>query len=211
MESVKDFPVLVRLRAADIDFTTARDDGGDIRFAKDDGTRLPFEIERWDSAANEAEVWVNIDTIRGNDSTQFITLYWGNTEAAGESNGRAVFDTGAGFAGVWHLGESGEILQDATINGFNGSRSGDQVQREGVIGYGQYLDGTGDFTEMGDVCDPGEANFSVCLWVKRARTDVRSTIISKSTGGSASPSYGWLVELDPDGAMIVFMASESST
>ncbi len=207
--AVVDFPVLVRLHNDNFDFTAANADGSDIRFMKTDGAALPYEIERWDPVAGRAEVWVKIDTVRGNDSTQTFTMVWGNPGAGSESAGWSVFDTAAGFRGVWHLGENSGLNRDATVNGYNGTRNGTLEQVGGMLGFGPHLDGSGDYTEMGDVCDPGKSPFTVCMWVKRAVTDVRSTIISKSAGGNPSSSYGWLVELDPDGAMIVFLATNA--
>ena len=43
--------------------------------------------------------------VNGNDSTQFITMYWGNGTAVDSSNGAAVFNNE--FAGVWHLNDGG--------------------------------------------------------------------------------------------------------
>ena len=74
---VYNFPVLVRLTAANFVFAQAKADGGDIRFTKNDGTALSFEIERWDPVAGLAEAWVKVDTVRGNDSSRFIIMYWG--------------------------------------------------------------------------------------------------------------------------------------
>lgn len=105
--TVTNFPVLIRLTPAEAAvFTGAKAGGADIRFAKSNDTVLPYQIERWDATAQRAEIWVKLDTVRGNDSTQSIKMYWGNSGATSQSNGRAVFDTALGYAGVWHLGDS---------------------------------------------------------------------------------------------------------
>ncbi|MBD3391600.1 MAG: DUF2341 domain-containing protein, partial [Chitinivibrionales bacterium] len=63
-----DFPLLVRLDSMDIDFSEAKTDGSDLRFAKaDESTALSFEIEMWDATKKEAAVWVNVDTIAAQD------------------------------------------------------------------------------------------------------------------------------------------------
>ena len=131
--NVAHFPVLVRLTGGNFDFSQAKDDGADIRFAKSDTTFLPYEIERWDPVAGLAEVWVKVDTVHGGDSTQSLTMYWGNTDAADSSNGTAVFDTAAGFAGVWHLSDTGDSVHDATGDAFNGTNSGSTASA-GMIG-----------------------------------------------------------------------------
>jgi hypothetical protein len=48
-------------------------------------------------------------------------MHWGNVDALDASNMRAVFDTRAGFVGVWHLGDlagsAASGYRDATANG----------------------------------------------------------------------------------------------
>jgi hypothetical protein len=124
-ENVYNFPVLIRLTAANFNFADAASDGRDIRFTKSNGAVLPYEIERWDSANAQAEIWVKADTILGNNSTQTVLMYYGNPGAANRSAGIAVFDTSNGFQGVWHLTEKGNAAAlDATVNHFDGSKSG---------------------------------------------------------------------------------------
>jgi hypothetical protein len=201
------FPVLVRLTGSSFDFTAARPDGHDIRFLMADRTLLSYEIERWDAVNQLAEIWVKVDTVFGNDSAQFITMHWGNPDAADSSNGAAVFDTADGFAGVWHLGESSGSIHDATVDHYNGTRNGNQTRSAGAIGYGQFFKDSGDYTDMGNVCNPDTSGFSVCAWIKPAIAQSYRTIVSKSSGGSASSSYGWLLELDNTGGLMAFIAT----
>lgn len=211
--AVTNFPVLIRLTAENFDFTQVVNNGEDIRFTKADNSFLPYQIERWDPVTGLAEVWVRVDTLWGNNENQHIQMYWGasTSSAASISNGQAVFDTAAGFQGVWHLGESSATLYDATINGFNGSRNGNQKRIPGEIGFGQGYDGSGDYSDMGDVCNPGASAFTVCAWIKLATTKQYQAIISKSRGDSPSLSYGWLVEIGSDGALTLFAATDTGT
>jgi len=203
--TVTNFPVLIRLTGVNFDFTQAKNNGEDIRFAKPDNTFLPFEIERWDPVSKLAEMWVKVDTIHGNNSTQSITMYWGNAETPAQANSAAVFDTAAGFAGVWHLGEHDGNLMDATGDHYNGNGTAQRIS--GAIGYGQYFNGSSDFVNIGNVCNPDTADFSFCAWIKPIITQGFITIVSKSQGGSASSSYGWLLELDKTGGLMAFMAT----
>ena len=124
-ENVTGFPVLVRLHGTNFDFTQARSDGGDIRFARLDGTELPYEIERWDPTAAVAELWVRIDTIFGNSNSQYITIFWGNPTAKAKTGAGEVFDTADGFQGVWHMNEPGAAsCLDATVNRYDGTPYG---------------------------------------------------------------------------------------
>jgi len=105
-KDVMGFPLLIRLNSENFSFDKAEEDGSDIRFTKADGTPLPYEIERWNSALSLAEIWVRVDTIFADKSSQTIVMYSGNSEAQSLSNGENVFDSTGGFRSVWHLGEN---------------------------------------------------------------------------------------------------------
>ncbi len=69
--------ILVRL-SADFPFSSAKDDGGDIRFiAEDDKTPLSFHIESYDSNLGEGFVWVKVPDIKPGAQTS-LWLYLGN-------------------------------------------------------------------------------------------------------------------------------------
>jgi len=137
------FPVLVRLNNDNLDFSQARTDGSDLLFTTSGNTVLPHEIERWDPVTELAEVWVKVDTIRGNNGTQSITMYWGNSAAAGGSSSAEVFDTIIGFQGVWHLAESANSNSfDATANRYHGTPSDTApLPVQGVIGNAKEFNG----------------------------------------------------------------------
>jgi len=116
------FPVLVRLTAANNDvFTGAATGGTDIRFSASDGaTPLKFQRDRWDAVNQLAEFWVLLPSVAANSNTTF-RIYWGRGGVADSSNGPAVFDTANAFRGVWHLGKgvpgSATVLDsDATVD-----------------------------------------------------------------------------------------------
>jgi hypothetical protein len=114
---VTKFPVLVRLtheNGGDVVYYS-KGRGADIRFTKADGvTRLHHQIDAWDSAAHTAALWVLLDTVKANDSTQSIKLFWNKTAVADSSNGSKVFDTANGYASVWHLGTTNAGADTAT-------------------------------------------------------------------------------------------------
>ena len=174
-----DFPVLVRLSNRSFDFSEARSNGEDLRFTKNDGTPLWYEIERWDASAQAAEVWVRVDTVFGNDSLHSITMYWGNANAATVSNAAAVFDTSVGFKGVWHLGEGGgTTASDATANHFDGTPFNMTAtsQAAGAIGNAQAFDGTSDFIQMigtagGKLNFPANGTYAISAWVNADTLD----------------------------------------
>ena len=167
---VTNFPVLVRLNSARFDFSQVQGRGEDLRFVKTDGTPLFHEIERWDSAGGAAEVWVRVDTVFGDNSTQLITMYWGNPVATDASKSAAVFDTAAGFQGVWHLAATGDTAPDATGNGYDGSGYFTSPVK-GIIGNAQHFNGTASYIRMEGTAPESRLNFpmdgrySVSAWV----------------------------------------------
>jgi hypothetical protein len=169
--NVTDFPVLLRLTQANFDFSQAKTDGGDLRFTKVDGTPLSYEIERWDASSNVAEVWVKTDTVFGNNNSQYVIFYWGNPNAASASNGPAVFDTGSGFQGVWHMGQSQAPVPDATVNHFDGTPSDTApAVVAGEIGMCRQFDGKSNYLHMpgtasGKLNFPAQGFYSVSAWV----------------------------------------------
>jgi hypothetical protein len=136
--NIMQFPLLVRLTRVNFNFGEASADGADLRFAKPDGRFLPYEIERFDSASQMAEVWVTVDTVRGNDSAQSFIMYYGNPQVPGGSESAAVFDTAAGFQGVWHMNENPEAganaIKDRTVNVHHGTANGSMSGSDAVSG-----------------------------------------------------------------------------
>ncbi len=195
---VYDFPVVVRLNSGNFIFSQAQADGRDVRFSKTNATPLSFEIERWDPANQLAEIWVKVDTIYGNDSGQSIMMYWGASTmdstgsprgaATSVSNGAAVFDTAAGFQGVWHLNDAAnDTVLDATVNRYGGV-SPDTARPsigEGVIGNCGVFDGNKDFITMpntasGKLDFPQGGHYSVSAWVMADTfIDLQQTLVSK--------------------------------
>lgn len=150
-ENVYDFPVLIRLPAGNFSFNQSQAQGKDIRFISSKGTLLPHEIELWDSAGNNAAVWVSVDTLWGSSTTQSITMYWGNPTPSSPLTTEPVFATTKGFEGIWHLGEAPEdTVRDATPNHYNGISpdTARPQQESGIIGKCKRFNGTSDFVTM---------------------------------------------------------------
>jgi hypothetical protein len=201
--TVRNFPVRVRLTGGNFRFDQARRNGEDLRFTKSDDTPLPFEIEQWDPVTELAEVWVRVDMIYGNNSTQFIIMRWGvpaDVEISSLSNGMAVFDTAAGFAGVWHLGQpAGVMVPDATANGINGTATATTTVG-GAVGMAQMFDGKTTLIQAsGPASDnvnfPDTGTYSVSAWVKASVLDsLCQAIVFKSNaqyGMQIIPEKEW--------------------
>lgn len=179
---VAGYPFLVRLASSGFAFAEAAGDGRDIRFTAADGKVLPYEIERWDSAAGLAEVWVRLDTVRWDTPGQNVTLHWGRSGAVAQSSGPSVFD---GYASVWHLGEPGNSLpggyKDATAHGNHATAAGinKTPHLEGAAGMCKSFAG-----ELGVLAAAvpaglgGDAGFTVTFWMKAAIAPLRSSILN---------------------------------
>lgn len=115
------FPVLLRLTSSNHDFTQTDTNGEDIRFTNAAETiPLDYEIERWNSGSELAEVWVLVPSITGNNTTD-IVMFWDKASQASESAPEVVFDIDNNFQGVYHLTNS---YGDATWNSNDGTNSG---------------------------------------------------------------------------------------
>jgi hypothetical protein len=194
MTDVIGFPLLVRLSGADFDFSQARDSGQDIRFFSPGGAKLPYEIDTWDRQNQAAAIWVRVDTVLGNSDSRFVTMAWGNSAAAGGSDGGSVFDTTGGFVGVWHLGESRTgTYRDATANGLHGLAGGaDSVpaRAAGTIGNGQAFNGKSSYIFIPD--NPAlhlATAFTVSFWAfYQSDTSINVRFISKDGDWSIKES-----------------------
>ncbi len=169
---VLNFPVLIRLNAGTFPFAQAKAGGEDIRFTKSDGSAASFEIESWDSATASAAVWVKVDTVYGNNSSQYLVMQWGNHSAVSASSSEAVFDTAGGYQAVWHLGEStGGNATDATANHYNGTTSGSfPTATQGIIGTAQQFNGSSSYIEIPNTAASklaflAHGNYTVSAWV----------------------------------------------
>jgi hypothetical protein len=207
-ENVYDFPVIVRLTSENFDFPQAQKSGGDIRFTTLRGTPLFHEIEQWDGVNQRAAIWVKVDTVFGNNNLQSIMMYWGNPGVTDASNSASVFDTTAGYQGVWHFGDTaGSTVRDATVNGFTGTSpdTARPLETEGVAGMGRLLDGANDYITMPNTAGsklnfPENGNFTISAWASIDTFDgVPHVVIAKgydqyfirSTGTSNAPLWNF--------------------
>lgn len=165
------FPVLIRLTSGNFDFSQAQGLGFDIRFSTSGAVPLYHEIELWDSVNHSAAIWVKVDTIHGNNALQSITMYWGNPDAKNSSNSVMVFDTSAGYQGVWHCGDiTSGSMRDATVNGFTGNApdSSRPLIASGVAGKGYVFDGkdviTLSNTSASKLNFAENGNFTISAW-----------------------------------------------
>ena len=132
--SEEGFPLLVRLNKEWFDFSQAKANGEDIRFAGADNKPLAYQIDTWDAAAGTAAIWVRIPLIKGN-ARQELKMSWGKADATSESNGKAVFNEANGYLSVFHLDDPSK---DAA--GMLEAKDQGTTPVAGVIGQGRHFE-----------------------------------------------------------------------
>ena len=201
-------PLLIRFTSENMTFSQIRSGGDDIRFSKPDGTPLSYQIERWDAVNEMAEVWVNLDTLYGNSSSQTILMQWGNGDSINRSSPVA-FDTGNGFRGVWHICEERDgirnrgLYRDGTILGNHGDDYIHARGREGMIGYGKQFNGIDDYIVIHDTGAAYQWNepFTLSLWFNKVVAGEANLI---TCVGNANGRTEWGVISDSDNGIIVY-------
>ncbi len=196
------YPLLVRLRAPEFDFSQARSGGEDIRFARADGALLPFQIERWDAAAGEAIAWIRLDDPKsGPDS---LLVYWGRKDARDLGEAARVFDTAQGLRAAWHLGESAQAAaggyRDATLSAWHASATPSPAvgaAASAVVGLGKGFaeSDTGQMSAPLPAAWGGNAAFTITFWMKFSMSSKRIGVLAL---GEESPLRGFHFLVRPD-------------
>jgi len=112
--ALRDFQVRLALDATNFDFALARADGGDLRFADEDGRRyLPHWVEHYEAEAKRAAVWVKVPELPA-EGQRTIYLYFGNPLAENFSSGGRTFemfdDFGRPGLGYYPFGPATTVL-----------------------------------------------------------------------------------------------------
>jgi biopolymer transport protein ExbB len=137
-----DVPVLIRLSLGNFQyFGDAKPDGADFRFvAADDKTPLAFHIERFDSQAQIALVWVRVPRLTGGAKTDKIFLYYGNKNASTAADPAGTYDTTQAL--VYHFGAAKGAPQDATGYKTEPTAFNADVDATSLIGSGAKFSGS---------------------------------------------------------------------
>ncbi len=114
---LSNFPVLIDITDSDL-ASNAQSDGDDILFTASDGvTKLPHEIESYDSSTGHLVAWVKVPTLYSSDETR-IYMYYGNPTASNQENASAVWDSN--YVVVQHMEETDVNFYDSTSYANNG-------------------------------------------------------------------------------------------
>jgi hypothetical protein len=184
------FPVLVRLREPDFSFAQALDSGKDLRFTKPDGTILSFEIDRWDSVNKLADIWIKIDTLKGNSNGTLARIYWGNPLAAfpiQPVSTQGVFDSTNGFLGVWHMGGRDPGPRQNAVAGFPSlipANYNNDENCQGAIGFADSLASstTGEHLQVWNDFSTLNRGFTFSVWANPSVTSASARFIDFGSG-----------------------------
>ncbi len=189
-EDLVDFPVLVRLSSARIDYGMTQGSGEDIRFVDGDRAVLKHEVEEWDESG-DSWMWVKIPQIEASSNTDFIWMYYGNASASDGQDAQNVWDVN--HVGVWHLNEGGTGTRfDSTSYGNNGTTGGYDGNEAitGKISGADNLDGINEYINVGSSAslDLG-TSFTVSAWIKATALKNYAGIVGKDTNMGSPYSY----------------------
>jgi hypothetical protein len=199
---VSNFPVLIRI--TDPAITDAvRSGAPDLRFLDMDGTTwLNYEIERWDTTSDLAEVWVLVPILHGNSSSDYMTMYYNDVAGVTIPDAQCatcVFDTANNFYGSWHLNEdpSTGTIYDRTANNYDGTptnmNAGNLV--DGIIGKGLSFDGSAGYinistTQANRNTITNSSTYTISTWMKTSITDAAWHSLVDFSGASGNAFVG---------------------
>lgn len=179
-------PVLLRFTSSNFDFDLLQIDKDQISLTKPDGTPLSFEVERWDTLNRNGEIWVNLDTLYGNSTSQYLLMQPGDTDAVDNSS-HTVFDTANGFIGVWHIfGEKSgirnhQLYKDATTIQNHGDDYIHARGIAGVTGSGKQFNGEDDYIKINDNINYhfDSEPFTLSMWFNKVDTGKGTLFVFK--------------------------------
>jgi biopolymer transport protein ExbB len=162
-----DVPVLIRLSLANFQyFADAKPDGSDFVFISgDDKTPLKYHIERFDSQAQIAFVWVRMPHLTGGAKTDKIFLYYGNKKATSGGDAAGSYDTPQAL--IYHFGPAAGSAQDSTGYKTEPTKFTAEVNPASLIGSGAKFAG-GQVISMASVAAHLAAGkgFTISMWTR---------------------------------------------
>ena len=177
--------VLVRLHDGNFQFTSASENGSDLRFIAADGkTPLSYQIESYDSLLNEAYVWVGLSDIQPAAKSSFY-VYFGNPAPESPASKPAdAFDKSTSL--VYHFFERGTAPADSTANANNAETPATTAEGS-VIGSGMRLSVNAPVTIQNTASLEWKAGqaLTLSLWIKPGALQPNAVIASRGEGTNA--------------------------
>ncbi|HVX78783.1 MAG TPA: DUF2341 domain-containing protein [Bradyrhizobium sp.] len=174
-------PILIRLHAGNFRFSSAKEDGSDLRFiAGDDKTPLKYHIEKFDPLLAEGLIWVAVPNVAPGAKTD-IWLYYGDKKAVSVADAKGTYDPD--MLVVYHFAERGTPSLDSSVWA-NNAQSVGQPAEGAIIGTGLRLDGRTPLTLPASPSLALAANgaFTWSAWIKPGALQPNSALYSRRDG-----------------------------
>ncbi len=185
------FVALVNITDSDL-AGKVRNDGYDIVFTDENGTKLDYDREYIDSQNGELVAWVKTDVSSTTDTVLY--MYYGNGNATTDNaSSTAVWD--GNYKGVWHLNNNPTgVIEDSTANGNDMTSYGSMTSEDlvdGFVGRALDFDGSNDFigtTTVSGYGTPGD--YTVTAWFYNSSQSGWSNFYSHTTSnGDYDPQW----------------------
>jgi biopolymer transport protein ExbB len=176
-------PVLVRLHAGNFRFSSAKEDGSDLRFvAGDDKTPLKYHVEKFDPLLAEGLIWVAVPNVAPGAKTD-IWLYYGDKKAVSVADAKGTYDPDTLVD--YHFAERGTPSLDSSVWS-NNAQSVGQPAEGAIIGTGLRLDGRTPLTLPASPSLAQAANgpLTWSAWIKPAALQPNSALYSRRDGAN---------------------------
>jgi biopolymer transport protein ExbB len=183
-EAIGTSPMLVRLHPGNFRFSSAKEDGSDLRFvAGDDKTPLKHHIEKYDALLGEALVWVAVPNLAAGAKTD-VWLYYGNKKGIASGDAKGTYD--ADQLVTYHFNERGTPALDSSVWA-NNAQSVGQPADGGLIGTGLRLDGRSALTVPGSssLAVTAESAWTFSIWAKPGALQPNAALYSRHDGANA--------------------------
>ena len=197
---LEDFPVMVKLSTSsgsqhtDISkiFTALGSDANRTRICltTSDGTPLYTEIAEWDTANKTAYLWVRVPRIEPSTATTmylyFDPAHAPMTEFVGDTGSAAAQQVWSnGYAGVWHMKNTGGQVLDSSPNGNHGTIYG-ATETDGPIGRCLHFNGVDSYVSVPN--DPtlqitGDLTVEVDYYIESLTNSTGPGLVEKKYNG----------------------------
>ncbi|KPJ58692.1 MAG: hypothetical protein AMJ46_13775, partial [Latescibacteria bacterium DG_63] len=195
---LSNFPVLIKFLPdsdTDLKYTSygghvGKDDGTDIFFTNDEGSKCDHEIEKYDPQTGELVAWVEAPVLYHSANTT-LYMYYGNASATDQQNVTGVWDADASYGAVWHLDETPNDgtsggHEDSTANSNHGTPQnfadggGGSTDATGKIDGADDFAGDDDYITISSPTNTDPANLlTVSAWVKAENSGHHGEVVTR--------------------------------
>jgi biopolymer transport protein ExbB len=184
-ESLRDFPLLIRLHAGNFSyFSDLAENGRDVRLLKDDSNPLFFQLEQIDPLNEMGLVWVRLPQVGGEVENAGFWLYYGNVNAAAVTDDKHLYDAAQSL--VFHFQPNEVLPQDATAYQSHALESHAQILTTGWIGAAAQFNGSGPIVvnPAPQLAISSKKGWTFSSWVKIDQPQAAAKLLTALQGNS---------------------------